>query len=294
MTRSMPGPLAAALAASPRKVAECLVIAARDGTRACFTTWSAPLTVDFETGQGNESCALGMNLAAVTLAVGLDASFGEVAGPYSATLTRAAVEGGRWNDASAWLVRVSPGVAGIARLLMGKVREVRAEDARWSFELRNQGDAFNQPLDRLVTAYCDAELGDARCGFALVPVAATVSVVSDALRLTVTYSGSHADGFFNLGRATFTAGVLAGVTSEQIHAFEEVSPGTGTLVLWTPLLERPTVGDPLELRQGCAKIRQSDDPAVPTCATFGNVINFRGFPDAPGRDVLLYPNSGGA
>lgn len=294
MTRPIPAPLLAALTANPRKVAEVLVIEARDGTRLGFTTWSEALSIDLGLGAGAESCGRGMVLSAVTLSVGLDASFAEVSGPLDDAITRAGVEAGRWTDAKGWLARVSPGVAGIAPLLAGRLREVRIEENRWVGELRNQADALNQALEEQVIAYCKHRFGDPdTCRFSVVPLAATVAAVTDALRFTVSYSGTQPSGKFNLGEIEFLTGDLAGVVAENVFAFTSLGAGSGSLVLDVPLIQAPEVGDTLELRQGCAKIRKSDDAAVPTCLTYGNVINFGGFPDVPGRDVLLYPNPGG-
>ena len=61
----------------------------------------------------------------------------------------------------------------------------------------------------------------------------------------------------------------------------------GGVALWTSLPEPPAVGDTLTLTQGCGKTRAD-------CMAFGNIVNFRGFPDVPGSDqVLRYPNPAG-
>lgn len=295
MTRPTPAPLATVLAGSAPLVGECLILAAKDGTRAGFTTLDTAQSVDLGLGAGAESCASGMVLSAVTLSVGLDASFAEVSGPLGPVLTPAAVDGGKWDDADAWLVQVSPGTAGFAPLLRGKVREARSEDLRFVLEVRNQADALNQSRFRQLTPFCTADFGDAECGYPVVPVAATVTAVTDAMRFSVSLSGTFANGFFNRGKATFTSGALNGVVADNVFAWTSGGAGAGSLVLFEPLAQAPGVGDTLELRQGCAKIRKSGDPAVPTCLGYANVLNFRGYPDVPGSDqVLRYPNPGGA
>lgn len=296
MTRPVPSPLLTALTQGTVLAGECLVLVATDGTTVGFTSLDEAHVLDLSAdgGPASVSCDQGMVLSAITLAVGLDSSFAEVQGPIGPVITEAQVNGGKWDSAEGWLVRVSPGVAGHAPVLRGKVREPRVEGVRFVFQIRNQADALNQPIGRTITAYCDADFGDARCGVALVPVAATVTGVTDAMRLTVSYSGTYADGWFNFGKLTFTSGALDGVTSENIFAWDATVAGTGTLVLFEDLPALPAIGDTLDLFRGCSKIRKADDPAVPTCLTYDNVVNFRGFPDVPGTDqVLRYPNPGG-
>lgn len=287
MTRPVPSGLAAALQGNPL-AGECLVLLARDGTEAGFTTLVRAQSIDLtaDGGPGPVACTHGMVLSAITLAAGLEASFAEVQGPLGDALTQDAIDGGKWSDAEAWLVRVSPGETGYAPLLYGRVRESRAPHPRWVLEIRNQADALNQPLEKLISPYCDAEFGDARCGFVVTPVAAVVTAATDAMRFSVSYSGTYADDFFNLGRVTFTSGALAGVTSAILFDFTSGGAGAGALVLDEPLPAAPQVGDALDLREGCALTR-------PACLLRDNVVNFRGFPDVPGTDqVLKYPNPG--
>lgn len=289
MTRPTPAPLAAVLAGNPL-AGECLVLRARDGTLAGFTSLVRTQSVDLS-GDGRPgpvACTGGMVLSAITLAAGLDASFAEVHGPVGPVLTQDAIDGGRWTDAEAWLVRVSPGAAGYAPIMAGKVRESRVEGARFVLEVRNQADALNQGLGVEMTAYCRATLGDARCGFALVPVLATVTAATDALRFEVSVTGTFVDGHFNKGKAVFTSGTLDGVVSENLFSWQSLGAGAGAIILWEPLSEAPQIGDTLNLFIGCGKTRAE-------CVRIqGTALTMRGFPDAPGTEQLLkYPNAGG-
>lgn len=288
MTRPIPSALLSALSSSPRKAAECVVLEARDGTRVRFTTWNRAQTIDLGEGEGNEVCGLSMLLSSCTLAVGLDASMFEISGAIDDYISEAAVNGGKWDDAKAWLVRISPGVAGVSPILKGKVREARVEGDTFVFEVRNAAAALNQELGRTITAYCDVEeFGDSRCGYTVPVVTATVAAVTDALRLTVSYSGTYADNYFNIGKLTFTSGTLNGVSSDNIFDFASGGADAGALVLFEPLPALPEVGDTLELRIGCSRLRRSEDPDVRTCMFYDNVVNFRGFPDVPGSDQVL-------
>lgn len=286
MSRPGPSPLLTALAANSRLAGECLVIEARDGTRACFTSLDEPQTIDLDLGAGDEICSESMVLSAVTLACGLDASFFEVQGALGGAIERAAVLGGKWQDASAWLVRISPGVSGVIPIMAGKVRDARAPGSRFIFEVRNQADQLNQTIGRTVTPYCPKKFGSVECGGTPVELSATVTGVTDALRLTVGFTGTFAHDYFNFGRIIFTSGALDGVISENIFDWISGGANAGSLVLWLPLPSLPEVGDTLTIEQGCGHIRSD------CMARQGDALNFGGEPDVPGTDqILRYPNS---
>lgn len=288
-SRSIPPGLKAELEKINPHSALCLIIEARDGARARFTTTVNPFTLDLGEGEGNEICEEQMNISSVTLEVGLDASFAEVSGALGGQLTEAQVAGGRWDDAEAWLVIVSPDVPGeFAPLLGGKVRESRAEDLTFTLEIRHHSDMLNVELGSVLTTNCTAELGDSRCGFALVPVPATVTAVTDAMRFDVSYVGDLPDDFFNIGKATFTSGALTGVISDNIFDFVRLADGAGSIVLRSPLYQPPEVGDTLDLVEGC-------DGTLPSCVGYhGDARPFRGFPYLQGSSQRnKYPNPGG-
>lgn len=296
MARIIPAPLKTALTRSPL-AGECVVLRAIDGTVVGFTTLARAQTIDLtaDGGPGPVACDQGMVVSAVTLSVGLDGGFAELRGPLGSggagpALTRAAVEGGRWKDAEAWLVRISPGQAGYAPLLAGKVREARVEDPRFVLELRSWADIYNQVLEETITPYCKLRFASAECGAVPISVAGTVTAVTDAMRLTISYTGGdQADNFFNAGEVEFLTGALIGIIAENLFKWDATGAGTAALTLLEPLPATPGVGDTLQVRQGCPKTR-------PACVALqgGDAAPFRGFPDVPGEDVLLYPTGTGA
>ena len=293
--RTISAPLAAALAASPRQGAECLVIAARDGARARFTTRDTALTIDLGLGAGAESCSAGMTLSALTWADGLDASSCEVTGPFGATVTRAGVLGGRWRHAQAWLVWVSPGVAGIVPLLAGRVAENRVEAGAWVFEVRNAADALNQTIGRVLSPYCTANFGDVQCGVVRVAYPCTVTAVAAGaagrFRFTTSLGGAHPDDFFNLGEVAFLTGALAGTAPVEVF---DSTGASGAVELYAPLVAAPVVGDTLNLFRGCSKLMISATVGLPTCVSYANGPRHRGFPDVPGSDLYLKISPPGA
>ena len=277
MSRAIPAPVLAALKATEANTATCLMIEAVDGERFGFTTGVTPVTVDLGLGGGSEAFVGGFTLSSLVLTIGLDASYSEVTGPVNDIFTRAEVHGGRFESAKFWLVEIVEGLTGFAPLLAGTVRETRVEGDAWIFELRSEADRFNQEIGDVLTPYCRVDLGSDKCGFALPTIAATVTAVTDAMRFTVSFSGSYANDYFNLGTVEFLTGALAGTPRMEI--FDWTSGGA--LVLFEPLSQAPQIGDTLNLRRGC-------DKTVAACVAIqGDAINFRGEPDVPGTENAL-------
>lgn len=283
------------LSGSNRSAAECVMMQDRSGTRIGFTTWDVPLTADIGTGAGDESFFAGMNMGSLTLATGFDAGYFEFSGPLGPTLTRADVNGGRWNSAFVWLFKISPDGGEIVPLMKGRAREPRVEGGSFHFEVRNEADRLNQKQGRRISNLCSADFGDAQCGLPLVPIAATVSAVTDDLHFSVTFSGTYADDYFNQGTADFQTGDLAWLPSMEVEDFTG-GTGSGFVELFEPFFKPPQIGDTLTLNRGCSKLRISADGSLPTCHGYSNILNFRGFPEVPGSDQVLkyqFPGSTG-
>jgi uncharacterized phage protein (TIGR02218 family) len=256
-----------------------------DGTTLAITDHDRDLTYDLGDGAVTYSAGTGIMPSDLALAVGFEGSDIEVEGPIAEVVTRAAVLGGRYDDAAARLFQVNWAdlTAGAIKLLRGRVVLAQVEGGRFRLTIQGEASKFAQTVGRVISAYCDADFGDARCAFAVVPVAATVASVTDERTIIVTFTGSYADDYFNRGTATFTSGALNGCRPVEINDWS----AAGGVALWTGLPEAPAIGDTLELRQGCGKTRAD-------CMAFANIVNFRGFADVPGSDqVLRYPNPGG-
>lgn len=280
MPRTIPGALATAFGSSPRKGAECLILEAKDGARAGFTTWSGPIAVDLGLGAGEDDCLPGINLSTVILATGLDAGSFEADGPARGDFSGAKIRGGKWRGARAWLVRVSPGVEGFTPIMAGTVGEGRVEGRRFTLEIRNAADAFNQSWGRVLSPWCSATFGDfaTGCPVARTPIACTVTAVTDDFRFTVDLGGVHPDAYFNLGAAAFLTGDLAGTAEVPVAGYVGAS---GAVELFEPLVAVPEVGDTLNLYRGCSKLLRSENAALPTCVSYGAAADFQGFPEVP-------------
>lgn len=284
MSRTLGGPLTAHLATRAHTRCGMVLLRLADGAEIGITDHDRDLSFDIGTGAVTYSASTGVLPSSLTLTEGFDADNIELTGPIGDTFTLEAIVGGRFDRADAYVFEVnwkSLG-SGAIRLLRGKVGEARVEGGRFVLSIRSLVDAFNQAIGRVITPYCDADFGDARCGFDPLEVDAIVSSVGDGMRFTVSFTGDYADDFFNDGTVRFTSGDLADTAAVEVFDWSSA----GAVVMFEPLASAPQVGDELVLRQGCPKTRAA-------CRDFGNILNFRGFPEVPGSDqVLKYPVPG--
>lgn len=256
-----------------------------DGTTLAITDHNKDLSFNLGDGAATYSAKTGILPSDLSLSTGFDPDDVEITGPIGDLVTKAAVLGGRYDDAIARFFQVNWAdlAQGSIPLLKGKVVLAQVEGGRFKLTIHSEISRFQQEVGRTITPYCDADFGDARCGYSVPVVAATVTAVTDARQFTVSFSGSYANDYFNKGTVYFLTGALAGTRKVEVSDWT----AGGAVTLWTELAEAPQIGDTLELRQGCDKTRAA-------CLVYDNVVNFRGFPDVPGSDqVLRYPNPGG-
>jgi len=279
MSRTLGGPLTSHLATTTHTRARMLRLDLNDGTSIGVTTHDKPLLFDLGDGAILYSPDTGILPSSVSLSEGFDTDNYKVSGPIGDTVTRDAVIGGRFNRARARLFEVnwkSLG-SGAIKLMAGNVGEASVDSGKFVLQIRSDLDRFNQTIGRTLSPYCDADLGDARCQATFVTIVGTVTAVTDAMRFTVSFTGSYANDFFNAGKVVFTSGALDGTAAVEV--FDWSSGGATTLFM--PLADVPEIGDTLNISQGCPKTRAA-------CRdTFANIDNFRGFPEVPGSDQVL-------
>ena len=253
-----------------------------DGTSIGITDHDIDIAFNLGDGSITYSASTGVLASDIVLKAGFDADNCELQGPIGSTVTRAAILGGRYNRARVRIFEVNWNslADGAIKLLQGSIAQANVISGKFSFQVRSDVDYLNQTIGRLITPYCKHDLGDANCQFALVAVVGTVTAVTDAMRFTVSFTGSYANDYFNLGTVEATSGTLAG--TQPVEIFDWTSGGAKTL--FTPLAEAPAIADTFDMKRGCGKTRT-------ICRdTFSNVVNFGGFPEVPGSDqVLKYP-----
>ena len=170
------------------------------------------------------------------------------------------------------------------------IGKITRSDNRFVAELESLVHALDQPNGRYVTRACDAQLGDARCGFPLgqpgYEGAGTVDRYEAPDTLRVSGLDAFDAGWFAYGTLTWSSGERAGRTERIVD--HRVDTGAVTLVLQPLVGPAIRTGDGFSLSAGC-------DKSFATCkAKFGNALNFRGFPHLPGNDAAYsYVKDGG-
>lgn len=280
--RDLTAGMLAHLAGDTHELVTCLRLVLKDGTVLAFTNHDEPLAFNLGDGAVEYQPWTGIDVSAVLLTVGLEASNFEVTGPIGELVTQTHVLGGRYRGAVAHLFMVNWEALedGPVRLMKGDVGECRVEGSRFVFEVRGIAAAFNETWGRVLNPLCTATFGDPTtgCPVALSPIAAVVTAVTDDFRFVLDLGGDHPDDYFNLGTVEFTTGELAGTVKGTVVDY---AGATSAVELLEPLVDTPQVGDALMIARGCSKLLKSSDPSLPTCLTYGAVVDFRGWPEVP-------------
>lgn len=255
-------------------LAWCWKVTRADGRVYGFTSVDIPLTIDGVTYEA----ATGITPSAIAGNADLAVRNLEAAGMLdSESITEADLLAGLWDGAAVEVFEVNYADLSQGRMILatGTIGNVNTGRSNYTAEVRGLAQALQQPIGEVVTAGCQALLGDARC-----------KVDVEALRIPFTaataatarsFTSAELDDACNGGVVTWVTGQNAGYSMEIRSATEE---GAIALVLFMPY---PIVaGDTGTAIPGCLKRREED------CRLrFNNVINFRGFPDLPGNDRIL-------
>ncbi|WP_227271246.1 DUF2163 domain-containing protein [Roseobacter weihaiensis] len=213
-------------------------------------------------------------------ALGMAADEMEASGALSAeAITESDLAAGLYDGASVevfdvdWSDTVPPQLLG--RYTIGQVER---GSVAFRAELRSLSAGLTRKTGRIHSVLCDARIGDARCGLNLSSLthsaAATVASI-DPLDFDVPTLGSFAADAFDRGRINWTSGPKAGTSSDIRVA--RASDGRLRVSLWRVPSAAIGIGDAATLTVGCNKTAE-------TCRLrFGNLDNFRGFPDMPGE-----------
>lgn len=258
-----------------------LLIDLEDGRSIGITDHDKSIDYDIGAGSVTYDAGTGILTSNVALSASLDADNYEVTGPITGTdpYTVDAFLGGKWNRARARLFEVNwkDLSAGEIKILAGNVSEARVEGSKFILEIRSDMDRYNSTVGRLITDSCDADFADGViCQATATEIVGTVTAVTDAMRFTVSFTGSYADDFFNKGTVEFLTGNLSGTKKIEI---EDWTSG-GAITLFMPAVEAPAIGDTMTIRDGCGKSRQD-------CMAHNAIEWFRGYPEVPGRKALM-------
>ncbi|MGM4997436.1 DUF2163 domain-containing protein [Tardiphaga sp. 538_B7_N1_4] len=283
--RSIPPALQARLDSGVTTLAQVWKLTRRDGVVAGFTDHDCDLVMDGVTYRAGT----GLAASEATSRFDLSVDGGDIAGALDDDiLTDADLAAGRYDAAQVetWLVDWSDTLLRVLTA-RGTLGEVKREGTAFIAELRGLAALLSQESGRLYTARCSADLGDGKCRINLAGWQGTgaVEALEGVSMFSASGLGAFADDLFTAGRLTWTSGGNAGLAMEVKQ--HRVTPGHVRLSLWQTMPEPIATGDAFTVTAGC-------DKTLATCRDrFGNVDNFRGFPDIPGNDfVMSYPTPG--
>lgn len=229
--------------------------------------------------------ATGLSARALVQATGLSVDNSEAMGALSdAAVTEDDIIAGRFDGAEVktWLVNWQS-VDDRELRFAGTIGELRRVGGAFHAELRGLTQALNTPQGRAYQAPCSAVLGDGKCRFDTGAegyfVEAEVEVVEEARILRWAELSTFEPAWFERGVFRVLSGTARGLVG--LIKRDRFVDGVREVELWEALRARLAPGDLVRMEAGCDKRWQ-------TCRTkFGNLVNFRGFPDIPGEDWLL-------
>lgn len=230
----------------------------------------------------------GITAKALVQATGLSVDNTEAFGALSHEAIREEdILAGRYDGAevTGWLVNWQD--VGLREVsFRGSFGEITRGNGAFTAELRGMSEALNRPQGRIYHARCSAVLGDASCGIdpGLPAHGAEVAVLAqeEGVTFSLVNPGGFGDRWFEKGRFRVLTGPAAGLLG--VVKVDRAQGAFRAVELWQSLGIAPLPGDLVRLAAGC-------DKRVETCrAKFGNLMNFRGFPDIPGDDwSMSYP-----
>jgi len=274
--RPLPEAMSAALQSGVTTFAHVLRIVRRDSETFAFTDHDRALAFDGLICEPSQGLAIG----AIEKSLGLSTDTASVAGALHAeAITEADLARGLWDGARVELYRVDwrePSVR--VHLFSGRIGEAKRGASAFEAELRGVQAPLNTPVGRVFSRYCDATLGDARCGKDISTSAfrgaGVVTSVLSSTAFRVSGLGDFEAGWFARGRLVWSAGGESEVAAHRLDGDEAM------LELLDPAGAALSAGAAFVVYAGC-------DKSLATCkAKFANSVNFRGFPHMPGNDVV--------
>lgn len=275
--RSASAGLTEHLAQETTTLAWCWKITRADAQVFGFTTHDRDLTVSGVTYAADT----GLSASAAQARTGASVDNLEVVGFLdSAAIDEADLLSGLWDGAEVELSLINWADTSQGAIIVqtGRIANVSLRGQQFTAELMSLSQTLNRTVGRLMARRCNASLGDARCGVTLATY--TVSGTATAASTDAqTFSASDLPASLG-GLLTWTSGANAG------RAMEVKQASGGVITLALPMPDAIGSGDAYSVSAGC-------DKNLSTCRdTFGNVVNFRGYPHIPGPDATLsYPDA---
>ncbi len=274
--RSIPDSMAAALESGASRHAHVWRFTRRDHAQFAFTDHDRALQFDALTCEPMAGLAAG----AIEKSLGLGIDTASVSGALnSEAITEDDIARGLWDGARVDLYRVDwRDAAQRVHLFAGRIGEVRRGPQAFEAELRGLQAPLNVAVGRVFSRYCDADVGDGRCGLDLEASAyrgeGVVSSIVSAAAFRARGLEAFAPGWFARGRLIWGGG-------DECEIAAHAQSGGEALI---ELIDAPGFAIAPDMAftvyAGC-------DKRFDTCrAKFANTLNFRGFPHMPGNDAI--------
>lgn len=272
--RALSDAFAAKLASGVTMLAHVWRVERRDGESFAFTDHDCLLAFDDLIAEPMHGVSAGV----IEKSTGLSADSASIAGALSsAAIVEEDLARGIWDGARVDVFRVEwQAPEDRVHLFAGRIGEVRRGTQAFEAELRGLQTALNVPVGRVFSRFCDADLGDARCGVDIETAEFRGEGVIAEIMGTHAFKASglsaYADQWFARGRIVWADG---GESEIATHRLED------ELSIFELLDAAPLeLGAAFTVYAGC-------DKRLETCrGKFANVVNFRGFPHMPGNDAL--------
>ena len=274
MTRTVPAGLQTALDSGVVALATCVKITTKDSTVYGFTDWQTDLVVDAVTYQSIG----GYTASSVKSSSEMNVDNVDLVGYFDANgLTVADIRSGARDDAAIEKFKVNPRSIsdGIIKLRAGTLGRGSTGDLDYSLEVRGLFQRLQQPIGKVVTPVCRAELFDAECGVnpASYTFSSTITGVTSRAKFQDT-TRTEADDYFNNGVIEFTSGNNNGYSREV----KDYTLSSGEIETFLPFPYDVAATDAYTIKAGC-------DKSLATCRdTFSNVVNRRAEDFVPGLD----------
>lgn len=161
---------------------------------------------------------------------------------------------------------------GTVALFHGRISSID-KIGRVEAQLKVKSDLVLLDIDfprNIYQAGCIHILFDAGCALVKSSFAVAGTVASGSTNITINWTNTQAADYFYEGTITFTSGALNGFTANL------KASGSSTLVVIDPLPVAPQPGDTFNAYPGC-----NHTTGAGGCATFNNLVHFRGYPNVP-------------
>jgi uncharacterized phage protein (TIGR02218 family) len=271
------------LAEDGTKLAMCWKIKRRDGEIRSYTNHDQDINFDLSDGDGSAlyAASTGFARSAISTNSNFEADSLEVNSFLDASsITDEDIRAGKYDNAivTIFLVTWDDTTRGKILLKKGWIGSISQQGNMFVAELLGLLKALDRQIQNVFDPLCNADFGDARCGFTPTVIGphSIATIVDGRTFTTVLDLGTPAN--FIGGLIKWTSGPYDG----ENHEIKSYVQGTKTVTLFLPFSDQnsPNPGETFLVQYGCKK-------TLAACIAYGNVARYRGFPHIPTTDRMF-------